>query len=315
MELNEHAFVEDLLELRRETWPTFPTGINDCHQFTHDGSTSFNGINYFSEYPISYPFEEELPTPSTVDTSYLKHDALPFLSTEDNGLVMGNVESELFADDLHDLLGEKQNSCKVEPFPPTEFPIVLDKKLRNERKSRVKKIKGQPSKNLMAERRRRKRLNDYLWMLRSVVPKISKMDRTSIVGDTIEYMKELIEKIKNLQDETQLSLMGISKDLKQNEMINSPKTSESKLLQFNVEQRRNDTRGRGLLRRQAGLLLSTVTAIETVGLEIQQCVISSFSDFSMQASCSEVLEHIPMISTKEIKQILIRNAGYGGKCC
>ncbi|KAI3978629.1 hypothetical protein MKX01_015804 [Papaver californicum] len=340
MELNEHGFVEELLELRRETWPTFPTGINDCHQFTHDGSTSFNGFNYFTEYPSSaiqpissikgfpipteepgfgygfnevyYPFEEELPTPSTVDTSYLKHDALPFVSTEDNGLVMGNVESELFADDLHDLLGEEQNSCKVEPFPPTEFPIVLDKKLRNERKNRVKKIEGQPSKNLMAERRRRKRLNDRLSMLRSVVPKISKMDRTSIVGDTIEYMKELIEKIKNLQDETrvgsdQLSLMGISKDLKQNEMINSPK--------FDVERRRNDTRVEVYCAGKPGLLLSTVTAIETLGLEIQQCVISSFSDFSMQASCSEVLEHIPMISTSEIKQILIRNAGYGGKCC
>ncbi|KAI3971697.1 hypothetical protein MKW92_022038 [Papaver armeniacum] len=334
MELNEHGFLEELLELRRETWQTFPTGINDTHQFTHDGSTSFS---YFSEHPSSaihsskgfpipteepgfgygfneayYPFEEELSTPSTVDTSYVKHGALPFLSTEDNGLVVGNVESELFADDFQNLLGEKQNSCKVELFPPTEIPIVLNKKLCKERKNRVKKIEGQPSKNLMAERRRRKRLNDRLSMLRSVVPKISKMDRTSIVGDTIEYMKELIEKIKNLQNETQvgsdqLSLMGIFKDLKPNEMINSPK--------FDVERRRNDTRVEICCAGKPGLLLSTVTAIETLGLEIQQCVISSFNDFSMQASCSEVPEHRPIISTGEIKQILIRNAGYGGKCC
>ena len=56
------------------------------------------------------------------------------------------------------------------------------------------------------------------------------MDRTSILGDTIDYMKELLERINNIQEEkdvvsNQPSLMSIFKDVKPNEVLvrNSPK--------------------------------------------------------------------------------------------
>lgn len=57
------------------------------------------------------------------------------------------------------------------------------------------------------------------------------MDRTSILGDTIDYMKELLEKVGKLQEEVteegtnQIHLLGISKELKPNEVMvrNSPK--------------------------------------------------------------------------------------------
>ncbi|KAL0325374.1 UNVERIFIED_CONTAM: Transcription factor [Sesamum radiatum] len=119
--------------------------------------------------------------------------------------------------------------CKVEPVP--ELP-TFNKGFspESQMKNKGKKLNGQPSKNLMAERRRRKRLNDRLSMLRSVVPKISKMDRTSILGDTVEYMKELLDRVNNLQEEMdletkELGLFGMFKDVKPNEILvrNSPK--------------------------------------------------------------------------------------------
>ncbi|OVA10255.1 Myc-type [Macleaya cordata] len=333
MELNEHGFLEELLELRRETWQTFPTGMTD--QFIYNGSgfncfnenpglilpnTSLEGFAISTEPGFNYefnevycPFEDEVRPVLDIDPSYRKNgEELPFMTQEDNGLILGNVESGFLTDDFHSF-GEKQGSCKVELVQATKIPVVFEKDLRVERKNRVKKVEGQPSKNLMAERRRRKRLNDRLSMLRSVVPKISKMDRTSIVGDTIDYMKELIEKIKNLQQEIQvgsdqLNLISIFKELKQDEIIvrSSPK--------FDAERRDKDTRIEICCAGKPGVLLSSVTTLETLGLDIQQCVISCFNEFSMQASCSEELEQRTMTSTDEIKQALFRNAGYGGKC-
>lgn len=56
------------------------------------------------------------------------------------------------------------------------------------------------------------------------------MDRTSILGDTIDYMKELLRSINNLQEEmnlggNELELLSIFKNAKPEEILirNSPK--------------------------------------------------------------------------------------------
>ncbi|KAL9236023.1 hypothetical protein vseg_010736 [Gypsophila vaccaria] len=53
--------------------------------------------------------------------------------------------------------------------------------------------------HVLAERRRREKLNEKFIILRSLVPFVTKMDKASILGDTIEYLKQLRKKIQDLE--------------------------------------------------------------------------------------------------------------------
>ncbi|OAY77678.1 Transcription factor bHLH93 [Ananas comosus] len=296
MELDENGFLEELLSMsmrRESTWDAFSAAAAAAAGIGEFFAAGEGGFDCFMHE--SQPCAAVLPgfaAAFDAGCSDRSHDVHRATTTEPNFDCLSEVwfpapplppppaEGALDVGLVH---GGESSVCKVEMGDPMAFGTAVG----GERKK--KKADGVPSKNLMAERRRRKRLNDRLSMLRKLICVIKwQMDRTSILGDTIDYMKELLERIKHLQEEMEVGsdkakLVSLFKDqLNPNEILvrNSPK--------FDVERRESDTRIEIYCAMKPGLLLQMVDTLDALGLEIQQCVVSCFNEFGMQASCSEV---------------------------
>ncbi|KAI3978650.1 hypothetical protein MKX01_015825 [Papaver californicum] len=56
--------------------------------------------------------------------------------------------------------------------------------------------------HIMAERRRREKLSQRFIALSALVPNLTKLDKASVLGDAIKYLKQLEEKVKILEEQT-----------------------------------------------------------------------------------------------------------------
>ncbi|PKA58019.1 Transcription factor bHLH14 [Apostasia shenzhenica] len=72
---------------------------------------------------------------------------------------------------------------------------------RSKKRSRKAGIgRENPVNHVEAERQRREKLNHRFYALRSVVPNVSRMDKASLLSDAVSYIKELREKVEELEN-------------------------------------------------------------------------------------------------------------------
>jgi len=101
---------------------------------------------------------------------------------------------------LRHCVAESEHSDADAPCKDDKSPL-LDERRPRKRGRKPANGREEPLNHVEAERQRREKLNQRFYALRAVVPKISKMDKASLLGDAIAYIQELQKKLKDMEKE------------------------------------------------------------------------------------------------------------------
>ncbi|XP_047975386.1 transcription factor ICE1 [Salvia hispanica] len=305
-------------------------GFNPQFQFSDDCVAAIGGAAFegFDRSKLLRPLEVQ-PSVGAQPTLFQKRAALRqnlsdegLTSVDDTGgMSMGRKRKAEFEDEMENY----DSDDAAEKFGNNSNA--------NSGVTHKGKKKGMPAKNLMAERRRRKKLNDRLYMLRSIVPKISKMDRASILGDAIDYLKELLQRINEIHSELEATPAGsslmhpspsfhpltatapLALPYRVKEEICASSAPSPKNQPARVEVRLREGRAVNIhmfCARRPGLLLSAMRAMDNLGLDIQQAVISCFNGFSLDVFRAEQFREGQDVLPEQIKAVLLNSAGFHG---
>ncbi|KAM0937959.1 putative transcription factor bHLH family [Dioscorea sansibarensis] len=106
----------------------------------------------------------------------------------------------------------------IEDVKPKDLGILFDS--NSKRKLSTKPPSYQD--HIIAERKRREKLSQKFIALSSIIPNLKKMDKATVLGDAIKYVKQLQERVKTLEEETK------KKKKKRDHEVSSSRTSEDK---------------------------------------------------------------------------------------
>ncbi|KAM0931484.1 hypothetical protein ACQ4PT_000476 [Festuca glaucescens] len=151
--------------------------------------------------------------------------------------------------------------------------------------------------NLMAERRRRKKLNNCLYNLHAVLRRAQ--------DQQVDYLEELLQRINDLHKELESA--------RSSALVAGPAAASFHPhgQQSTVKVRMGEGQAPNIhmfCARRPGILLSTIRVLESLGFDIEQAVISFFSGFAMDIFGVKQTRG-PGLLPEEIKDVLLYCAG------
>ncbi|XP_022740204.1 transcription factor bHLH18-like [Durio zibethinus] len=183
--------------------------------------------------PIDYPFDdinfqyfssESYSSYPNVDQKFSHNNNINGLCIEANFHQIDDFKRPI----KQQIKTTSWNSCITENIPPKAAPsssshiisfdnsnssaaisqqyygLDCDEKPKNEVSKRVGSLTRTPlhsQDHVIAERKRREKLSQMFISLSALIPGLKKMDKASVLGDSIKYMKQLQERVATLEEQ------------------------------------------------------------------------------------------------------------------
>ncbi|KAL3538747.1 hypothetical protein ACH5RR_002113 [Cinchona calisaya] len=158
---------------------------------------------------------------------------------------------------------------------------------------------AQAQDHIMAERKRREKLSQRFIALSALVPGLKKMDKASVLGDAIKYLKQLQEKVTNLEEETRKRSMERvvfvrkyeqSADVENSSLSNNGPYDELPLPEIEAKLSNKDVLIRVHCEKKKGIQEKTIAEIEKLPLSVINSSIMTFGDSSLDMTIIAKME-------------------------
>ncbi|KAG8373811.1 hypothetical protein BUALT_Bualt11G0063900 [Buddleja alternifolia] len=205
-----------------------------------------------------------------------------------------------------------ENPQQVKKLNPDEEAAVNEEQLKRAQTTKKPGRVRPPSQtydHIIAERKRREQLSQRFVTLSTIVPGLKKMDKTSVLGDAIKYLKHLQERVKILEEQaTKQTMESVVLVKKSQIMLEDEGSSDEKsgcydeqpLPEIEARVCNNHILLRVHCEKQKGVLVNLLNKVEKLNLSVVNTNVTPFGSLALDITILAEMEKEFSLTVKEV---------------
>ncbi|CAI9761049.1 unnamed protein product [Fraxinus pennsylvanica] len=190
-------------------------------------------------------------------------------------------------------------------------PVEVTKTVQKTKKTSRVWPPSQTNDHIIAERKRRELLSRLFAALAAIVPGLKKMNKTSILGDAIKYLKHLQERVNALEEQVKKQHLESVDLVKRSQLLVEDEGSyeknsshEQPLPEIEARVCNNHIHLRIHIKKHKGFLSRLLSEVEMLELNIVSTNVTPFGSFALDITIIAEIDKESKLSLKEIVRTL-----------